>query len=384
MAIELMTRFAERTGVTTEPSRRYLWTDAFAACNLLGLSGATGDSSYRELALRLVDRVHHVLGRHRTDDRRSGWISGLPAAEGEAHPTSGGLRIGKSLPERKVDEPPDERLEWERDGQYFHYLTKWMHALDQVARVTRQPLFNAWGRELAEAAHRGFTYTTPAGDRRMCWKASIDLSRPLVAAMGQHDPIDGLVTCLELDDTAVTMGAAAGESMVALANDYAAMIDPETLATSDPLGIGGLLVDAYRLQRLASTGQATGHRELVGLMLDAAHAGLRRYLGRGELGAPAERRLAFRELGLAIGLAAASRFEEGVHRVPRASQLRAYLPIRTELESFWLEPAHLRSKAWLDHEDINAVMLATCLAPEGFLIRSPIERPVARGAEEPG
>jgi hypothetical protein len=36
--------------------------------------------------------------------------------EGEAHPTQGGLRIGKALPERRVDEPFDEQLEWERAG----------------------------------------------------------------------------------------------------------------------------------------------------------------------------------------------------------------------------------------------------------------------------
>src|SRR5216684_2205383 len=58
----------------------------------------------------------------------------------------GGLRIGKKLPERSAGEPFDEQLEWDRDGQYFHYLTKWMHALDQVARSTKQPRFNLWAR----------------------------------------------------------------------------------------------------------------------------------------------------------------------------------------------------------------------------------------------
>ncbi len=57
-AIELMTRFAERTGLTSNsPPRRYLWTDGFAVCNFLGLADATGDSKYAELALRLIDQV---------------------------------------------------------------------------------------------------------------------------------------------------------------------------------------------------------------------------------------------------------------------------------------------------------------------------------------
>lgn len=116
---DLMTDFAARTGLTGEGSpRRYLWTDAFAVCTFLALERRTRDDGYRALALRLVDQVHHVLGRHRADDPRSGWLSGLGAVEGARHPTRGGLRIGKPFPEREADEPMDERLEWERDGQY--------------------------------------------------------------------------------------------------------------------------------------------------------------------------------------------------------------------------------------------------------------------------
>src|SRR5512134_1663563 len=106
----LMTGFAERTGLGSERAQqRYLWTDAFAVCNFLGLARATGEKRYAQLALRLVDQVHHVLGRFRADDPRSGWISGLGEPEGESHPTRGGLRIGKKLPERPPGEPFDER-----------------------------------------------------------------------------------------------------------------------------------------------------------------------------------------------------------------------------------------------------------------------------------
>src|SRR5438132_1416877 len=126
-AARLMAAFAERTGVgSARPQQRYLWTDAFAVCNFLGLGRP-------DLALSLVDGVHHTLGRHRPDDARRGWLSGLPEPEGEAHPTKGGLRIGKKLPERTASERYDDALEWDRDGQYFHYLTQWMHALDQVS-----------------------------------------------------------------------------------------------------------------------------------------------------------------------------------------------------------------------------------------------------------
>jgi hypothetical protein len=132
-----MARFAQRTGMISDRApRRYLWTDAFDVCSLLALARATGDSSHAELALCLVEQVHRTLGRHRPDDPRRGWISGLSEQEGESHPTRGGLRIGKPLPEREPGEPPDERLEWDRDGQYFHYLTRWLHALERTARST--------------------------------------------------------------------------------------------------------------------------------------------------------------------------------------------------------------------------------------------------------
>src|SRR5829696_299945 len=104
-AIELIDQFAERTGVTGErPPERYLWTDAFAVCTFLGLERSTGTARYKEIALSLIDQVHHTLGRHRADDTRTGWLSGLSEQEGEKHPARGGLRIGKKLPERAPGE----------------------------------------------------------------------------------------------------------------------------------------------------------------------------------------------------------------------------------------------------------------------------------------
>jgi len=87
-----MTDYGDRTGLATSrhPPRRYLWTDAFAVCNFLELFRQTDDVQYRENALALVDQVHAVLGRHRDDDPRRGWISGLEEENGKLHPTAGG------------------------------------------------------------------------------------------------------------------------------------------------------------------------------------------------------------------------------------------------------------------------------------------------------
>jgi hypothetical protein len=366
-----------------QPRRRYLWTDAFAVCNYLGLARTTGEETYTGLALQLVDQVHHSLGRHRDDDRRRGWISGLDAADGERHPTRGGLRIGKPLPERGPDQPLDERLEWDRDGQYFHYLTKWMHALDQVARTTQQPRFNAWARELARSAFDAFTYRSPPnrGPRRMNWKMSIDLTRVLVPSMGQHDPLDGYITALQLRTTAAQAGPAAGPDLEEATGAYAAMIRRSEWATPDPLGLGGLLIDAWRVQQLIRQG-AQPDVPLLDRLLEGAHIGLQHYARGDELRQPARYRLAFRELGLAIGLHALERLQRAVeqerHLTPasqrrraRVQELMQYLPLRDAIETFWRDPVNQRSDTWIEHRDINEVMLATSLAPDGFLLLLP-------------
>jgi hypothetical protein len=383
-AVSLMTAFAERTGLLSDgPGQRYLWTDAFAVCNFLGLARLTGETRYTDLALRLVDRVHHVLGRYRADDSRTGWISGLGDREGESHPTRGGLRIGKKLPERRSGERFDEGLEWDRDGQYFHYLTKWMHALDQVSSSTRDPRFNLWARELGEVAHASFTYGPDGpGSRRMVWKRSTDLSRPLVPSMGHHDPLDGLITCVQLETTASLLASAAGgPDLKPAVADFAAMLEGIDVRTDDPLGLGGLLSDAYRVAQLMARGTFEGG-DILETLLVAAHEGLAPYARRGDWLQPASRRLAFRELSLVIGLSAMGLLREeiaqGRHRAladdePRARVeiLAEHAPLGPAIVSFWLDPEHQIPRTWSEHRDINEVMLATTLCPGGFLVVLP-------------
>jgi hypothetical protein len=90
---KIMLDFARRTGLSPAacPPRRYLWTDAFTVCTFLELSRQSSDDTHKTLAL--VDQVHATLGRHRPDDSRSGWISGLAETAGRSHPTAGFLRI---------------------------------------------------------------------------------------------------------------------------------------------------------------------------------------------------------------------------------------------------------------------------------------------------
>ena len=375
-AIRLMEAFAERTGLGSAADavaaptsfasaavpQRYLWTDAFALLNALALYRKTGEVRWRNLASDLVARVHGVLGRHRPDDARTGWLSGLPEQEGARHPTRAGLRIGKPLPERGIDERYDERLEWDRDGQYWHYLTKWMDALSRVAVILGEPRHQAHAIELAEAVFPRVLQSSPAGKPvGLAWKMSVDLSRPQVAGISPHDALDGCVTFRWLGR---------GGAPTRLAEETAILCrlaEGCDWATADPLGLGGLLLDAFRLALLPD--RAPRDERLIAAILAGADAGLQHFLAEGTLELPPERRLGFRELGLAIGLQALptiARAAEGTPVLSRANaihlvRLRAEADIARRVVDFWSSPQNQRARAWTDHRDINEVMLASAL-----------------------
>ena len=352
IAIELLDRFAERTGLGLRGApRRYLWTDAFAVVNWLELHRRTQDARFRSLALDLVGQVHATLGRHRPDDSRKGWLSGLSDEAGAAHPTAGGLRIGKPLPERAAGDPPDERLEWDRDGQYFHYLTKWMDALARAGTLLDEPRFHAWAADLAAATFPRFLQRSPASEPLgLAWKMSIDLSRPQVAGLSPHDALDGYVTFRWLDAAG---GRPALDEETAILRG---LVRGRRWGTGDPLGLGGLLLDAMRLSILP---RAAEDEFLLAAIVSGVAGGLAQFLHDGTLDQPADRRLAFRELGLAIGL-------QGLHPVAAAAggpiaALQAARPLGEHIVEFWLDQQNRRAAAWLDHRDINEVMLATAL-----------------------
>jgi hypothetical protein len=321
-AVALLDRFAAATGLSGGAGpKRYLWTDAFAVMTWVGLYETTGERRFLDLALTLVRQVHEVLA--------------VNAADPE-HPTARGVRIGKPLPERSPDEPYDPELEWERDGQYFHYVTKWMHALQRTASATGDERYRRWAAELARVAHRAFTH--PGG---MYWKMSVDLSRPLVRAMGAHDPLDGLIEAASL-------------GLEREAEEFSRLCAGRDWTTNDPLGAGGLLVAALRLSCLGLQPLFTQVvRDAVSSVGATAPT----------LGGPASRRLAFRELGFSLGLHAVALLKEHAEW----QRLERFLPVAGELEDFWLDPRHQSVETWTAHEHINAVTLAASLAPRGAL-----------------
>ena len=363
IAAQLMSAFASRTGLypASENQQRYLWTDAFAVCNFLELFKRTGDELYRRLATDLIDQVHQVLGRYRGDDVRQGWISGLDEQSGQQHPTKGGLRIGKPLKERQLGEPIDERLEWDRDGQYFHYLTKWMHALCRAAFVTRDPAYAAQALELGAAAFIGFVQRSASGDVvGIYWKMSTDLSRRLTHAMGLHDALDEFITFRELEHASWKKRPTLEVlDLTSAIESLSKLCRKRDWTTTDPLGIGGLLFDACRLSQLTG---GDADQELLEQLTDASEKSLRAFLASRSLRRSSSKRLAFRELGLAIGLTAPPTI---IDRARATSD--QYRSLADQLVNAWLPLARSPDELWQAHRDINDVMLATALIPETFL-----------------
>jgi hypothetical protein len=376
-----MLRFAQKTGLAPGSGSpvRYLWTDAYAVCNFLELHRRTNDGNYLQLAVDLVGQVHETLGRHRQDDSREGWISGMSEREGRLHPTAGGLRIGKTLPDRRRHEPADADLEWDRDGQYFHYLTKWMHALRQVQIATGDWKYVRWARELAKAACEAFARRANSGTvTGLYWKMNVDLTYPVVPSMGHHDPLDGYVTLLEIDQSLPQ--ADRGQPALDLSNElsiFKQLCIGRDWATDDALGIGGLLFDAYRLIQLSPGDDREFVNAMLTSLLEASHTGLRHFLNGDTLQENAAQRLAFRELGLSIGVHAiplilkrlgqSGGVELSSCTKPMIVDLEHVVQLTDAIEDFWLHPAHRQPRSWQDHENINMVMLASSLMPDGVL-----------------
>ena len=119
--------------------------------------------------------------------------------------------------------------------------------------------------------------------------------------------------------------------------------------------------------------------DLLHTLLAAAVRGLSHYARRNDLRQPASRRLAFRELGLAIGLSALEWIEietttSGAHASRDAelceliTTLSGYATLGSDVQAFWLDPRRRSSPSWSEHRDINEVMLATSLLASGFAV----------------
>ncbi|OTA95746.1 hypothetical protein M434DRAFT_20134 [Hypoxylon sp. CO27-5] len=265
---------------------RYLWTDAFGVINFITLSrekdGSHSHQLHLELAKKLVDTVHSVLGRTRDGSSR------LPGAT-DSEPLKGGLRIGK------VDaDGPDG------DGQYHHYLTLWMFALNRLSLATGEARWNALAVQLAKAVHPHFM-TTRGGQESMVWKISTDMRRVLVNSKGNLDDVDGFVVYQLLQETAEKFkkkspnnGSASTPSLDTEIEHYRRIMatHPKSLS-GDPLDLGmSLWISHFDREAAWSRELAAG-----GLRIARDH-----FLPAAQRHVTTSRRLAFREFGACLGI----------------------------------------------------------------------------------
>ena len=357
-AKSLLDSFLTRTGIMDtggDISRRYLWTDAFAVQACFSLNHILENKDYLNFGLRLIREVHNHLGSHRPDDRRKGWISGLSRKEGEEHPTVNGLRIGKKLPEKPEGDPFYQRLEWERDGQYFHYLTRWFNALHQAYAETNEKTYARWAVELIGTG-RKFIYKEDHGIG-MVWKMNIDLTEAVVESMGAHDPLEGLICVLSAKNILTTKE----QQLMNLESDFERLCRPMNWYTTDALGIGGLLLNVARTSELELNDHLLPSSVKPAKLLKDALTGLSNFqINYFDPQQPADTRLAFRECGLSLGIRVLIGMRDRFTNID-LSELKNYQSIAEEIELFWLDPSSRQALTWRDHLDINAVTLASSL-----------------------
>jgi hypothetical protein len=365
VAQKLMDDFLARTGINgsgNNANRRYLWTDAFAVQACFSLSHEPNGEDYKAYALCLIDLVHSTLGKHRTDSPRKGWISGMSSEEGKKHPTAGGLRIGKKLSERLNGEPFSHSLEWERDGQYFHYLTRWFSALLQAYRETGNKKYALWASELINVGEKFIN--KDMGRIRMYWKMNINLTRPMVGSMGAHDPLEGLICTL----SAIDAVPETSPSLERLRQDMEAVCQDMNWFTTDALGIGTLFLNTARAAELNFNVKPLPASIRPEYLFADSIAGLHAFAKQvyNDL-EPASRRLAFRECGLALGFRVLYGLKDKYSALDMDfSEMDKFLYMVEEIEDFWARPSSQQSKTWLAHEDINAVTLASNLLAHNY------------------
>ncbi|KAI9065229.1 hypothetical protein FKP32DRAFT_507509 [Trametes sanguinea] len=324
---------------------RYLWTDAFGVLNFLTLGALAPDAAtfYHTLAARLVQTVHDTLGRTRDGAHR------LPGAS-DAHPLAGGLRIGK------VDEEDDPG--GDGDGQYHHYLTIWMFALNRMTRATGERRYNDLALELAKAIHPRFVRDRESARPRMYWKMSIDLRRPMVRSEGNLDPIDGYVVFSLLQDTHEGEKGVLRQEI----DEYRRILETKwrRYVSDDPLDLGMTLWTAHWFDG----------KEPWATELSRRAAKCLRALTEEEkyFDAPTRYRLAFREFGTCLGvrcLVAKLAGGTGKAEADEKTYWEAFIErlLRSWSPSVDQEPPLVREKL----KPITMTMYAAALIPGGFL-----------------
>jgi len=309
---------------------RYLWTDAFGVLNFITLNRLTNWPGYLDYAKKLVLAVHETLGR--TRDLKSQ----LPGAT-PSNPVSGGLRIGK-----------EDESGANGDGQYHHYLTLWMFALNRLSIATKEKHYNDEAIALAKATHTAFVYERDHDHPRMYWKMSVDLDVPLVDNEGRLDPASGLAIFRLLEQTD-------GESSKILQQeilDYQKILSVEwkSFTSNDPLVLGMALWAAHWF-----ADREEWARGLVGRAEHDCESLFEKKYFEGNR----KERLAFTDFGTVLGIKCAlgQKLGSKAEAVVKDWEAEGVVPVPTTV----VENSSANEKLF----SITAVMYAAALIPGG-------------------
>lgn len=320
--------------------RRYLWTDAFgvlAYVSLIDVFRTRGNEDevqkYEWAAHRLVDVVHECLGKPRStrqvDAMKPDNTTGFSSPTGLV-----GLRIGK------VDTKLVTDYGMRYDGQYWHYIDKWLLALTRLGRIED-------GVRIAKTVFPYFFFDGSIGHDGggIRWKLSVDATPPpeLRQTQANEDTLSALIVYSILENARCrTIETSNGASAVT-------SLEPEIQklrqalqfykprVTDDPLGWG---LEAFYDQFLR------GHprqQALSSLSMQALH--------------PSHLSLPFRLYGAIIGARLAGPALASPDIVDRLVELSLQ------------HQAQALAGGHEEHSSINRVMLAMCLLCPGALAR---------------
>lgn len=293
----------------------------------------TAQPLYLNHAKSLVTAVHSTLGRTRD---LSSYLPGASAS----NPLAGGLRIGK-----ENATGPDG------DGQYHHYLTLWMFALNRLSVTSGEKQYNDQAISLAKAIHPHFMYNRSSSRPRMYWKMSMDLKEPLVRSEGNLDPVDGYVIFRLLQKTD-------GEDSSVLAEEiqqYKRIVDTKwkNYTSSDALDLGMTLWTAHWEDEVWAQG-----------LVDRAERDIEDFWESAHFRRSTSQRLAFRDFGLALGIKCGLSTRDQKKWTERAdSVLKAWEESGLVPESRADHTAGINAEE--DLRPISMVMYAAALIPGG-------------------
>lgn len=306
--------------------RRYLWTDAFGVlaytsiAEMYEMNNEKGKANtYHRACDKLINTVHECLGSPRSNAKDDAMKIDPSSTSPTGHV---GLRIGK-LHSRKVT---DYGMEY--DGQYWHYVDKWLLALARAGHVNE-------GLHIAKSCFSAFFDVDHGGIR---WKLSVDSTAPpSLRYAGPSD--DTLVALIVFSILEAARARVCGDDAPSLSDEIqmlkSALIGYKPRVTNDPLGWGlDSMYDQYlagkpRTRMLASTHESALHLSHLSLP--------------------------FRLYGAMIGARVA-----GEEVAPKAKVDRL-IEMSLKYEGEIMERGHE------EHSSINRVMLAMCLLCPGAL-----------------